>query len=226
MGAAVMLMVATLTTGRFDSTNYSDSHARARIESPPRRIWLQVVPAAPTSRGVLETMIAATAAIWAPYDVIVTPIFTLSRPDDRECQWITLILRRQPANRIDGKEPRGYRALASLGFTAAGPDNVMYASLDTARHLVEGAGLGSQPEAVQERLAAELLGRAISHELGHYLLRSAKHSKTGLMKASLGTADVMSRDLGRFRLLPEQAAALPLAESERCLFHVRAPSSR
>ena len=102
----------------------------------------------------------------------------------------------------------------------------MYASLDIAQHMVKAAGLGTQPEPVQERLAAELLGRAIAHELGHYLLRSAKHSKKGLMKASMEPADVMSRDLGRFRLLPEEAAALPLPESERCLFHIPTLRSR
>jgi hypothetical protein len=157
----------------------------------------------------LETLLTETIAIWAPYNVIVSPIHTLSRPDVGEGEHrIKLVIRNPPANRADGRTPRGYRAVASITFTGAMPGDIMYASLEAARHIVEAAQLDQFPPAIRERLAAQLLGRAIAHELGHYLLRSTNHSRRGLMRALFGTSDLVAPDRNAFRLEPEQAAAL------------------
>jgi hypothetical protein len=216
MVVAVVLALATVSGGGADSTNCKGTAAMAAAEPAARHILLQIVQAAPTTSEMLEAIVAAAAEIWAPYNVIVSPIYTLSRPDDRTRQWITLILRDQPANRIDGKAPRGHRAIASLTFTEDGPGNVIYASLEIARHSVQAAGIGQGATPVQERFAAQLLGQAIAHELGHYLLESSRHSRDGLMRASFGVADLMSQDLTRFRLSPEQAAVLAGPVSARC----------
>ena len=176
----------------------------------PIRLSLQVVLVAPMPKEALETVMSETAAIWAPYNVIISPVLTLLRPDDGECrQWITLIIRNQPANRIDGAAAGEYPAIASVTFTGpARPGDTMYASLESARGIIRAAQLDRLPPVVQERLVARLLGRAIAHEIGHYLLRSEDHSAEGLMRASFGVGDLMAGDLRAFRLRPEQAAVL------------------
>jgi hypothetical protein len=175
----------------------------------PTRICLQIIRAAPMTDTALDTLLAETIAIWAPYNVIVSPIHTLSTPDVGEGEHrIKLVIRNPPANRADGRTPRGYRAVASITFTGATPGDIIYASLETASHLVEAARLDQFPSAVQERLTAQVLGRAIAHELGHYLLRSTSHSRTGLMRASFGTSDLVAPDRNAFRLEPPQMAAL------------------
>jgi hypothetical protein len=89
------------------------------------------------------------------------------------------------------------------------PGQVIFASLGAALETVRAAKLARWPAHVQERLATRLLGRAIAHELGHYLLRSRDHSRQGLMRASFDERDAVVNDRAGFRLLPEQAAALP-----------------
>lgn len=200
MVAAIALAITTLGVGVPDSTACQDSQA----------IRLQIVRAAAISDEALETILAETIAIWAPYDVSVCPILTLSRPDDTQGQrWIKLVIRNAPANRIDGRTPRGNRALASLPFIdRVTPGDTMYASLEAARHEVGAAQVEHFPPVVQDRLAAQLLGRAIAHELGHYLLGSTGHSRKGLMRASFGGRDLLTPEAGAFRLEAEQAAAL------------------
>jgi len=198
--AAIALAITTFGVAVPDSTACHDSQA----------IRLQIIRAAPIADRALDTILAETLAIWAAYDVAVCPVLTLSRPDDdRGQQWIKLIIRNAPANRIDGRTPRGNRALASLPFVdRVTPGDTVYASLDAARQEVEAAEVEHFPPVVQERLVAQLLGRAIAHELGHYLLGSTKHSSKGLMRASFGGTDLLTPDAGAFRLEAEQAAAL------------------
>lgn len=178
-------------------------------DSTPIRIWLQIVPAASIRKDALERVAAETRSIWAPYNVIVLPTFALSDLDRREGDHrIRLIVRDAPANRIDGRAPRGFRGLASITFDGPAPSDVVYASIDCARAAVGAAGLEGLAPEVRSRLAARLLGRAVAHELGHYILGSKAHSKRGLMRASFGPAELMAEEHHGFRLEPWEVVSL------------------
>ena len=49
-----------------------------------------------------------------------------------------------------------------------------------------------------------MLGRALAHEIGHYLLRTPGHSKSGLMRAAQTAADLIRDDRGPFRVTEVQ----------------------
>jgi len=76
------------------------------------------------------------------------------------------------------------------------------ASVTAARRVVDTAGrlqILDGPRGYEHRLGV-VLGRAVAHEIGHYLLRTATHASQGLMRASIDAqefADVRSRS---FRL--------------------------
>jgi hypothetical protein len=57
-------------------------------------------------------------------------------------------------------------------------------------------------------MLARLLGRALAHELGHYLLGSRAHTAGGLMRASYNDFDVVSAEASHFSLEPMQTSAL------------------
>ena len=57
-------------------------------------------------------------------------------------------------------------------------------------------------------LLARAMGRALAHELGHYLLASKAHTARGLMKAVLGAVELFSTESGAFRLDPAQRQAI------------------
>jgi hypothetical protein len=52
------------------------------------------------------------------------------------------------------------------------------------------------------------MGRALAHELGHYLLASKVHTPHGLMKATLTAVELFAPDASDFRLEPAQRHAL------------------
>ena len=197
---AIAWAIATFGVAVPDSTACQDSKA----------IRLQIIRAAAISDELLDTTLAETVAIWARHNVVVCPILSLSRPNDSEGQhWIKLVIRDVPANRIDGRTPRGRRALASIVLSNGGvPGDTIYASLDSAHHEIDAAQFDHFPPEILSRLAARLLGQAIAHELGHYLLQSTTHSRRGLMRSSFGANDLLRSAPDVFGLEPKQAAAV------------------
>jgi hypothetical protein len=67
----------------------------------------------------------------------------------------------------------------------------------------------SLPNALADTFLARALGRALAHEIGHYLLGTAEHSSHGLMRASFAPQDLLedaSRPL--YGLNSDERAAL------------------
>jgi hypothetical protein len=61
----------------------------------------------------------------------------------------------------------------------------------------------------RELISGRVLGRALAHEIGHFLLRSRQHSEAGLMRAHPPVSDLV--DPGRrqhFVLLPDEVKRL------------------
>ena len=73
----------------------------------------------------------------------------------------------------------------------------------------EGAGTVSRMTVMELRtLMSRVLGRALAHELGHYLLRSKEHTATGLMKARLTAAEFLGTQRGDFEIDPALKARI------------------
>jgi hypothetical protein len=53
-----------------------------------------------------------------------------------------------------------------------------------------------------------VLGRALAHEIGHFLLRSRNHSKVGLMRANPSVPDLIGRDRQTFFLSADDGKRL------------------
>lgn len=60
-----------------------------------------------------------------------------------------------------------------------------------------------------------VLGRAVAHEIGHYLLQSNTHSQYGLMRASIDAREFADLRTGAFRLDRESQASLAAARVAR-----------
>jgi hypothetical protein len=213
MVAAVMLALALVGSGGSDCTNSDERATTFPVNRAPTEIVLQIVRTTPVEDDLLETMIEEAAAIWTPYHVVVSPVLTTARPQEARGRWITLIFRNEPANQRSGGAPGGRRAIASLVFVGDTPGDVMYVSFETALQTVGNTPFAKGTASVQQRLVARLLGRAVAHELGHYLLASKRHSKDGLMRASFDWRDATWNAPGQFRLSPDQAALVTDAPS-------------
>ena len=68
----------------------------------------------------------------------------------------------------------------------------------------------------QDLLNGRVLGRALAHELGHYLLRARGHSSAGLMRAQPPAAALIDDDSRGFGLTADQARQLALVRRQPC----------
>lgn len=155
--------------------------------------------------------------IWSRHDIAfdwTIPLPPIS-PLDRPRLWVVM---------ADG--PLAWRvhpqALAALYFAGEAPTNqirlaspsaIMHA-LRRSDHRLAGVPHGSQ---AQLHLVGRIQGRALAHELGHYLLASKRHASSGLMRAEAPLFEMAeSSDHGGFALDASSLAALRARRTATC----------
>ena len=99
----------------------------------------------------------------------------------------------------------GALALGWIVFADSAPLQQIYLSYENAQQLlVESPGvvgpLANMPLFERETLLSRAMGRALAHEMGHYLLSSKVHTLTGLMRARISAAEFFGNDNRRFKL--------------------------
>ena len=103
--------------------------------------------------------------------------------------------------------------MASILFVGGKPTNLIAAYPSQVQRLLdavvrmEDRAAGDRPAALRQRLMGRVLGRAIAHELGHFLFGSADHAPDGLMRAKHRLDDLTSPFTRAFRVV----SARPLA---------------
>lgn len=172
-------------------------------------LQLAIGPEARLSDRLISDIVRAVSAVWAPLlHVVVDPAETPTRHGA-----IRLLVR------TDDRPPRSASsadtsaALAWIDFVDGQPQSVITVSPDRARATVNRAMVAGRlvwelPVVVGERLTAVAIGRAIAHKVGHYLLQSPAHSRTGLMRAGLAPRDLTERDTARLQLSSDQRARI------------------
>ena len=100
-------------------------------------------------------------------------------------------------------------ALGWIPFTTDGPEPSIHLSRASAEALIRGSvSVDGVPVAAHEILVGRTLGRALSHELGHYLLKSRLHTRRGLMRANWLVNECLSIDRSGFELTAQQREAV------------------
>jgi hypothetical protein len=100
--------------------------------------------------------------------------------------------------------------LGWIMFDGAKPSRDVYVSHANAHALLAMArdpvAADRMPRAEHETLLGRAMGRALAHELGHFLLASKHHTARGLMRARRTATEFFTRDRSRFALDAEQSA--------------------
>lgn len=134
----------------------------------------------------MATLVGEVRAIWAPYVDVVLSLPGSTGPEAEHS--VELRFADPPASSsaagVDGE------SLGWIEFVNGEPQPVIAVSPERARRLLATATYLGQPvrrlpAGLVQRLTAIALGRAVAHELGHYLLRTPTHAAQGLMRASL-----------------------------------------
>ena len=147
-----------------------------RAALPPIPIVLLV--RSDIAQALLDRIYVETDTIWASAGV--TFDWQRGRQNDHSAGKhlvVTIDDSRTPA-------PEGRQALGWITFTPEGPTTAIHLSLASTEDLLRGVTtIGSTTIAGHEMMVGRALGRALAHEIGHYLLQSKLHASHGLMQA-------------------------------------------
>ncbi len=151
----------------------------------------------------LRIMTGIVDAIWASYGVRFD--WRGGAPGAVE---VLLERRTVPPVRGSGSLP-----VASIDFVDGTVTSLIRVSHGNARILAARARLNDRPfvtlpPPLQAELIARMLGVAVAHELGHYLLNARSHSGQGLLRPNIPTSQLMDANLRSLRLNGEQVALL------------------
>jgi hypothetical protein len=188
-----------------DTVTRNGLSAGALVDRPETAftpISVAVTAPAGLSESLLERIFAEAAAIWEPVGITFDwhPIASTETPRG----WrLSLTIENQNGRLVEWRAPLGW-----LSFAADSPDCWIHLSQPSAEELVHRTPTALDIMfSVHERLVGRALGRAFSHELGHYVLKSKAHTPRGLMRATWPSEQLLSVDRGGFELSPEQQEA-------------------
>jgi hypothetical protein len=144
--------------------------------------------------------------IWAAYGIDIRRGNPIAAREPGASRLTVLLVERQDQHVASG-------ALASISFFDDSPQPTIFMYPNTIASVVSsGSLLGLQasewPADLREQILGRVLGRALAHEIGHFLLRSRHHSELGLMRAHPPVSELIDRDRQRFFLSADEALRL------------------
>ena len=150
--------------------------------------------------------------VWAPYGV------TFCWAEGGGCEGVearvrVLVTGELPVSAV--RETERQPVVGRITFHAGAPGSDIVLSVTSARHLVVHATLGGRPisewpAAIAEHFIPRVMGRALAHEIGHYVLGTREHAPRGLMAASFRSDEVTLGSATRFSLPRTGAARMRL----------------
>ena len=149
------------------------------------------------SAAARGTLISEAERIWRPEHVEiewVRPGRTIEHLDAP--LRVLVVTRPQPTIQAAGSWP-----VAEL-LPEAMPRAIAIASIGGAQRVVEEAARSARPNtkpSTDYRLGL-VLGRAVAHEIGHFLLSTSTHAESGLMRASIDAREFAALGGENFRL--------------------------
>jgi hypothetical protein len=176
--------------------------------SGPARIQIDLALGPSTSQmspRVIQMMVQETTRIWAPYGVDI-------RVDGQKPALTTRRIRLAVDSAAHPAPHVAEGSLGSIEFREGTPEPaiLLYPATASALVAVTGAEQGENRWTIAYRdiVLGRTLGRALAHEVGHYILRSRGHSLTGLMQARQSIADFMAFGRNRFGLTADEVTRL------------------
>jgi hypothetical protein len=196
------MLIATSAAAVVVASSLAGALAPVYPALPP--IVVNVSAAPSVSSSLVARMIAETDAIFRKAGVSF--IWRTSGPALATLT-VTIGNDRDPGVARAASDAR--TALGWIVFEDGRPDQEIYLSYSNAERFLRDSRdvtgpLQNMPLVQREVMLGRVMGRALAHELGHYLLATKTHTATGLLKAVRSAQEFFSFDPGRFQLDPEQ----------------------
>jgi hypothetical protein len=206
------MLIATTAVALFASTAFAGAVPASASAVPP--MIINVTAAPDVSPALVRAILAETDRIWRQNGVtfvwrraapVVVPYATASEAGPYVPNTVRLTIGDGRGAGQNGHLPLGWIVFDD----ETAPTQEIYLSYTNGvQMLLESRGVvgivEQMPLAQRDTLLARAMGRALAHELGHYLLASKAHTARGLMRPVLGAVELFSLDSDRLRLEPEQ----------------------
>jgi hypothetical protein len=154
---------------------FAPSQASLAAAWQPEGAFRVLLIAAPTlSRAARSTLQRESAAIWRPAGIQIEWQTPATRPDGYALRVLAVDRASMP------ERGEGIFVVGEL-LRQANAGAIALVSIEKATRIVENADGGRT--ASFDRNLGLVLGRAAAHEIGHYLLNTATHAPSGLMRA-------------------------------------------
>ena len=212
----MMLTVTTAVVALLASTIVAAAIPEASSPAIPPMI-VTVVSAGEISSRLVAAVLAEADAIWRPGGVSfvwrqVPPVQAQSQSVERApylSNTLRLTIGDERGTGRDGRLPLGWIVFDDVTV----PQQEIYLSHANAQAMMNSAAgvvgiVHQMPLTQRETLLARAMGRALAHELGHYLLASKAHTEHGLMKAVLTAVELFQPGNNAFRIEPAQRRAV------------------
>jgi hypothetical protein len=147
----------------------------------PVRLHVTYERASSVAAPIRAGAIREAAQIWAPYGITIDEDVT--HLDEGASALVLVVF---DLNHLTGE---GEHGLGTIRFATDGiPDSTVTLYYGALIRLVTGSqpiatDARQWPAALRDQIIARALGRALAHELGHFVLRSPHHAPSGLMRA-------------------------------------------
>jgi hypothetical protein len=211
--AAVMIACLTVTT-----IATQPAPTCSEVVDGRQQLRVRIVPGT-MDPGVMSRVRAEVEAIWNRHQIDV--VWELPQESNQQALpdlWVQFVDGRSPSA---GRE--GRTAIAWLKFDNGVPTRRIHLSKMAAEALVAttswpggSRALIDAPYRLRSDALGRVLGRALAHEVGHYLLASRKHAGRGLMRAVMYPEHLVSPGTSFLTLRDADVEALRAARVARC----------
>jgi hypothetical protein len=170
---------------------------------PPPAMIVNVAAAADVQPSLVARLLDEASSLWRPAGLT----FVWQRKPNALPGTLTVSIGAERGSRAADDLPLGWIRFDDVDT----PVPEIYLSTANARELLErwtgsSGAVDRMPRQQQEVLLGRAMGRALAHELGHYLLASKSHTARGLMRARREAPEFFAESRKVFALDPEQHA--------------------
>jgi hypothetical protein len=221
----VMVMAAGVFGGMFETfgsvvrANQEVPRDCSAVEGDRRQLRVRLVPAKNVDASIREAAQEEVEELWRAYGVdIVWQKEWLEGGDLRDKpELFVFFVDRELENPHSSATP-----VAWILFVEGTPRQLINVSVSAARRLMNDAPWHNErpirmaPTSAQDRLLGRMIGRALAHEIGHYLLASSKHANKGLMKPLISPAEFVKEGRKHLELVQDDMRALRTTRLASC----------
>jgi hypothetical protein len=209
----VAAMIAS-TTLAWASGVTDTARSCAEAVNDPQRLRVHVVSSSTIEAAVLAHARAEVEAIWERYQIEIVWIGESSEGNQEKPDLVVEFIPDMPRH--------SEAAIAWVLFNAGRPLRLARVSVPAAIRLLDvksrldGHPLRTATIGLRELALGRIVGRALAHEIGHFLLASPHHTRSGLMRSMIDAEQFVRPGLASFHLEDAEVRTLRGARLADC----------